>query len=363
MTRRAPTTDFQFDGFESPNTTPVPDVVFDRLLAHLGEAELKALLYIIRRTFGFKKDRDPISFNQFLRGITTLDGRTLDAGCGVRDRTTLSKALKSLEAKGIVISEKGTDERGENVTTVYRLRFRTGVAAPHEDSPPGVVGNSYHRGRENPPPVVGNAYPQQTELQQTAFDSSNIRKRPIEKIDDELVRRSPAREARTDDTPVRHREVRPPAASRSGMATVGETLARKASRATTPVVVPAEPRLPRRVTRPRRVDQQDEAYQVIQAYIADFSRELNDRAPLRSSTTRAYNLYRRSGLELNAFVAQLYAARAIVKERAAVIRSHGGENAAGFPVKHRAGYYFAVLEDLLGLRERPEEPQADPDAR
>src|SRR5215204_692449 len=90
---------FYFEGFENPTTTPVPDVVFDRFLARLGEAELKALLYIIRRTFGFKKNRDPISFNQFLRGITTQDGRTLDEGCGVRDRTSLSKALKSLEAK------------------------------------------------------------------------------------------------------------------------------------------------------------------------------------------------------------------------------------------------------------------------
>jgi hypothetical protein len=71
MPRTRQADDFYFEGFDSPNTTPVPDVVFDRLLARLGEAELKALLYIIRRTFGFKRDRDPISFNQFLRGITT----------------------------------------------------------------------------------------------------------------------------------------------------------------------------------------------------------------------------------------------------------------------------------------------------
>src|SRR5919205_1041943 len=107
----------QFEGFENPTTTPVPDVVFDEFLVWLGEAELKALMYIIRRTFGFKKDRDPISFNQFLKGIVTRDGRVLDRGCGIRDRTTLSKALKSLEAKGIVRSDKGVDERGENVTT------------------------------------------------------------------------------------------------------------------------------------------------------------------------------------------------------------------------------------------------------
>jgi len=160
MSKKTHADDFYFEGFESPNTTPVPDVVFDRLLSKLGEAELKALLYIIRRTFGFKKDRDPISFNQFLRGITTRDGRTLDEGCGIRDRTTLSKALKSLETKGIITSEKGMDERGENTTTVYKLRFKG-------DSRQGVVGNPYHPGRENLPPVVGETYPQQTVIQET----------------------------------------------------------------------------------------------------------------------------------------------------------------------------------------------------
>jgi DNA-binding transcriptional regulator YhcF (GntR family) len=45
-------------------------------------------------------------------------------GCGIRDRTTLSKALQSLEQKGIIQSEKSKDERGENVTTIYSLRFR-----------------------------------------------------------------------------------------------------------------------------------------------------------------------------------------------------------------------------------------------
>src|SRR3954470_23654374 len=124
MAKKSSDDEFHFEGFENPTTTPVPDVVFDRFLAKLGEAELKVLLYIIRRTFGFKRDKDPISFNQFLRGITTRDGRVLDEGCGVRNRTTLSSALKSLEAKGIIESEKGWDERGENQTTVYRLRFR-----------------------------------------------------------------------------------------------------------------------------------------------------------------------------------------------------------------------------------------------
>lgn len=138
---------FYFEGFLNPTTTPVPDVVFDKLVAKLGEAELKALLYIIRRTFGFKKDKDPISFNQFLRGITTKDGRALDDGCGIKNRTTLSHALKSLEEKGIITSEKGMDEKGENVTTVYRLRF---VGAPQEEKRE-VVRETYHPGTRNVP--------------------------------------------------------------------------------------------------------------------------------------------------------------------------------------------------------------------
>ena len=165
MARQREDDDFYFDGFENPTTTPVPDVVFDRFLSKLGEAELKALLYIIRRTFGFKKDHDPISFNQFLRGIVTRDGRVLDEGCGIRNRTTLSTALKSLERMGIVKAGKGKDERGENETTVYSLRFRHD---PEANSGPGVVRNSYHRSTEPAPPVVRPAYPQQTALQDTA---------------------------------------------------------------------------------------------------------------------------------------------------------------------------------------------------
>ncbi len=44
----------QFGGFDAPHYTQTPDVLFDELLPYLSEAELKVLLYIIRRTFGFR---------------------------------------------------------------------------------------------------------------------------------------------------------------------------------------------------------------------------------------------------------------------------------------------------------------------
>src|SRR3712207_1117548 len=112
----------RFQGFSSPNYTIVPDELFDELLAELSGAELKALLYIIRRTFGFKKDADSISLSQMLHGITTQDGRVLDRGAGL-SKPTLLQALRSLQEKNIITTERRRSaERGDE-PNVYRLRF------------------------------------------------------------------------------------------------------------------------------------------------------------------------------------------------------------------------------------------------
>ena len=320
MARRSKTDDFRFEGFESPNTTPVPDVVFDQFLSKLGEAELKALLYIIRRTFGFKKDRDPISFNQFLRGITTRKGYVLDEGCGIKDRTTLSKALKSLEEKGIVLSEKGVDERGENVTTVYSLRFKNSSAQ-------GVVGNSYHPSMNNPPPVVGSSYPQETVKQQTDINHSNLRKA------------SPKKKQTDEELPVEQGSIQTgippiagssdlqsePAAAVRGLAAIGDVLA----------------------TKRRRSQRYDEDRQVIVDLLSDFRREFNDQATLKQSVSRCYNLLQRSDLEISTFTSRMYEARAITKEHSASITS---VLAGSISLSAKMAYWFSVLEDLLGLK-------------
>ena len=110
-----------FRGFTRDTTTPVPDQVFDRLLSVHALTELRVLLYIIRRTYGFDKDADEISFSQFLDGITTRDGRRLDFGCGVQSRSALSHAIKSLQKKRIIKAGKETDECGNKMTTMYWL--------------------------------------------------------------------------------------------------------------------------------------------------------------------------------------------------------------------------------------------------
>jgi len=117
---------------------------------------------------------------------------------------------------------------------------------------------------------------------------------------------------------------------------------------------------PRRVVQPAASSDPDRA--VIVDYLADFSRELSDRAPLKSSATRAYNIYRKSGIPLDTFIEGLYRARSIVKERTGVIHASrptspgtgtgtGTSPGHAAPSKHKMAYFFAVLEELLGLRE------------
>jgi DNA-binding MarR family transcriptional regulator len=112
-----------FKGFASPTTTATPDEIFDRFLTELTHAELKVVLYIVRRTFGFKKKSDSISMKQICDGIKTKSGKELDKGAGV-DRRTAQRAIKSLEERGLVTVRRVQTEDGYNYVNVYSLRFR-----------------------------------------------------------------------------------------------------------------------------------------------------------------------------------------------------------------------------------------------
>ena len=97
----------------------------------------------------------------------------------------------------------------------------------------------------------------------------------------------------------------------------------------------------------------DEIREQLLHFVEDFAREFNDAAPLRSSTSRLVNLYQRAESPMGEFIDQLYAARSITKERTAAIRTTA-EYAAPGAQKNKMGYFFAVLEDRLGLREPPD---------
>jgi hypothetical protein len=169
-------------GFLRPTTTPTPDEIFDVWLSELSGSELKVLLYIVRRTFGFKKDADRISLTQICEGIVTREGKVLDRGTGL-SRTSASRAVKTLESLGLIVVSRSQGTSGEYAANTYRLRFRgfddnrdtdsdggkdNGDGEGSPKSGPGVVQKSDYPSAKSGPPVVQKLDPQQTESQETA---------------------------------------------------------------------------------------------------------------------------------------------------------------------------------------------------
>ena len=114
---------FQFEGFTAPNGTFVPDELFDILAPELSEAELRVLLYIIRRTFGFKKNSDSISLKQMTEGITTREGRVLDRGTGL-SKAGNARGIRGLVDKGVVVNTRNRSVQKGDQATTYTLHFK-----------------------------------------------------------------------------------------------------------------------------------------------------------------------------------------------------------------------------------------------
>jgi hypothetical protein len=85
---------------------------------------------------------------------------------------------------------------------------------------------------------------------------------------------------------------------------------------------------------------------VLSRYVSEAAVEFRDNAPLKNSTTRAVNLYRKSGLSINDFLNRFSLARSKTKERTKK------KDTAQRPTSKMA-YFFAVLADSCGLRAHP----------
>ncbi len=83
-----------------PNSTLIPNILLDFVLPELPAGEMRCLLYICRRTYGFHKDYDRISFTQFIFGITGKD-----KGCGV-SRPVVAESLRNLAQAGAITTQK-----------------------------------------------------------------------------------------------------------------------------------------------------------------------------------------------------------------------------------------------------------------
>jgi hypothetical protein len=88
----------------------------------------------------------------------------------------------------------------------------------------------------------------------------------------------------------------------------------------------------------------------IEALITQFSSEFHDEHALDSNLGQAARLYRASGLPEDQFVARLYEARSITKDRGNITKPAQGQ-AGELGLRNRGAYYFKVLRDLLGMKE------------
>lgn len=298
-----------FDGFASPNFTQVPDELFDVLLPQLTDCELRVLLYIVRRTFGFKRDHDAISLSQMVNGITTRQGQVLDRGTGL-SKATVARGLAKLRARGVILAERRSSaERGDEATN-YRLRFKP--VTPDNQHPTDPLSHQRDTAHSRPPVSMARQTlsrsrdTQQTEEQKTDFESS-IGKAFVDKTEAERLT-PPQSRSKHDQT------------GSGGMESVADSIKRR--------VV-------------RRAVSDD--HQAIGATIQMFADELGDRAGRKATVSRAMNLFAESGLGREAFVDLLYQVRGEVRDR----RRDPGK--APRPANPMA-YFFAVVEDRLGLR-------------
>ncbi len=300
-----------FDGFASPNFTQVPDELFDVLMPQLSDAELRVLLYIVRRTFGFKRDTDAISLSQMVSGITTREGQVLDRGTGL-SKATVARGLAGLRAKGVILAERRSSVQRGNEATTYRLRFKATSSGVSEQATP--VSQRRDKGHSAPPvSAVRQALSQQRDTQKTEGKNTDF------DISKEIHLREAGEsgDPGLDPNPTPSEQISPAA----GMESLAAVVRRRS-----PKPAGGEDRL------------------AIAATIARLAPELGDTASPKASTTRAMNLFHQAGVGRDAFLDLLFQASAEVRDR----RRDPGK--APLP-RNRMAYFFAVVEDRLGLRE------------
>ena len=86
------------EAFDDLGYTPLPHVICEYALKDLGGSAFKVYIFILRKTKGWGKNQDHLSYSQ------------IRDGCNISSRSTVGKALKELKDKGYVTIIKGDFE-------------------------------------------------------------------------------------------------------------------------------------------------------------------------------------------------------------------------------------------------------------
>ena len=252
------------------------------------------LLYAVLLGYAWQKDR---CFPGYRRLCADMQA----------SENMVRKYMRELEAVRL-LSQKRRGLGKTNIYTLHDLRTsKIEVQEPQETAAPE--------------PSKSEGKVEEVEIETERIEPSNIRKPSASKKNDKTPPLIPMASA----TP--QPETTPQTRPASGMEPLSAMLTRQP---------------------PPMLSYDDDRQQIL-SYLEDFARELNDQAPLKSSVTRAYHLYQRSGKPIAVFIDALYQARAITKERSASIRSSTESGGVRSP-KNKTAYFFSVLEDVLGLK-------------
>ena len=140
-----------FPGYRMPGYTQIPDQLLDEQLHLLTHAELKVLLYIMRHTFGYKRDGDHLSARQIAEGLRRKDGTVIDHGTGC-EVATVRRTVKRLEALGLITVRRERTEDGDAEVNFYGVRIAEG----------GGVATTPRWCRQDTTGVVSPGHPQYT---------------------------------------------------------------------------------------------------------------------------------------------------------------------------------------------------------
>lgn len=131
-------------GFEKPNYTQVPNDLVDVWLAELSGAELKVLLYLVRRTVGFHRDRVRVGLRQICGGIPGKDH-----GTGLHIDTVVT-VVSSLEARGLLVCERKVGGRTTYFPRIENQVYGKSEYPPRQNANTEVFGKSEYPPGENP---------------------------------------------------------------------------------------------------------------------------------------------------------------------------------------------------------------------
>ncbi len=329
-----------FPGFRAPSYTMVPDELFDDLMADLSGAALKVLLYIVRRTFGFKKQSDDISLAQICHGIITKEGRVLDHGTGL-SKSTVQLALKELLAKNVLFATARVSVHRGHEATTYRLNIHSAADQVVAPPVPKIGLAPLAENRPSPVPIFGTGLYRKSVPQQTAEQKTDIAIESMPPTPADAFAQDEQAPQKSEDPqpPVRQKKGRPapstptPVPSPGGLSSpVPAVMPRRSSPEPAPRPIPADP-----------------VAAVLAGPLGALAQELGDEAAPGASLTRACNLFHAAGMSLPEFLSRLDEAGARTRAYQTTIMGRGrdGQAPKGMP------YLFAVLARLLAPEPAP----------